>query len=321
MNNKLDRYFSGDMPATEKAELFLFLETDPEAKKEFVRTKNALAISELTDRKEDEEKTLKGIREFDKRLGKRTVRQFRINLLKYAAITLVLIISSWFASQKYNQYQQKDLYTEINVPKGQRVNMTLADGTSVWLSPRSRIKIPNEFRGYDRTVELDGEGYFSVTKDPKRPFIVKTQQFNVEVLGTEFNVFSYTELPRFETSLVEGSVLVYNRNNKNENIRLKPNEKVSVINDIMVKSSSDFDNRDYLKSGIYNFKSKPFVEILDCLSLWYNVKFKVTGTVALTRKISGKFRQSEEVEKILSALQGVYHFEFKKITDDEFEIY
>lgn len=321
MNNKLDRYFSGDMPATEKAELFLFLETDPEAKKEFVRTKNALAISELTDRKEDEEKTLKGIREFDKRLGKRTVRQFRINLLKYAAITLVLIISSWFASQKYNQYQQKDLYTEINVPKGQRVNMTLADGTSVWLSPRSRIKIPNEFRGNDRTVELDGEGYFSVTKDPKRPFIVKTQQFNVEVLGTEFNVFSYTELPRFETSLVEGSVLVYNRNNKNENIRLKPNEKVSVINDIMVKSSSDFDNRDYLKSGIYNFKSKPFVEILDCLSLWYNVKFKVTGTVALTRKISGKFRQSEEVEKILSALQGVYHFEFKKITDDEFEIY
>lgn len=80
----------------------------------------------------------------------------------------------------------------------------------------------------------------------------------------------------------------------------------------MVKSSSDFDNRDYLKSGIYNFKSKPFVEILDCLSLWYNVKFKVTGTVTLTRKISGKFRQSEEVEKILSALQGVYHFEFKK---------
>mgnify|MGYP000523775342 CR=1 FL=1 len=137
-----------------------------------------------------------------------------INLLKYTAIALILITGSWFASQQYTRHQQKMLFTEINVPKGQRVNMTLADGTSVWLSPRSKIRIPNEFQGNNRTVELDGEGYFSVTKDPKRPFIVKTQQFNVEVLGTEFNVFAYTEIPRFETNLVEGSVLVYNKDNK-----------------------------------------------------------------------------------------------------------
>lgn len=321
MNDKLNKYFSGNMSASEKGELFQLMEIDPGIKKEFARTKNALAISELMDRKGDEQKTIKGMREFDKRLGKRSVRQFRINLLKYAAIALILISCSWFASREYTGYQQKDLYTEINVPKGQRVNMTLADGTSVWLSPRSKIKIPNEFRGNTRTVELDGEGYFSVAKDPGRPFIVKTQQFNVEVLGTEFNVFAYTEIQRFETSLVEGSVLVYNKNNKDDKVYLKPNEKVSAINDILIKSNSDFDNKDYLESGIYNFRSKPFVEILDCLSLWYNVRFKVTGTIALTRKISGKFRQSEEIEKILSALQGVYHFNFKKITEDEFEIY
>lgn len=321
MDDKLNKYFSGDMTASEKAAFFQFLESDAEAKKEFARTKNALAIAELIDKKEDEEKTIRGIREFDKRMGKRSARQFRINLLKYAAIACLLIAGSWFASREYLQYQQKNLYTEINVPKGQRVNMILADGTSVWLSPRSKIKIPNEFRGNSRTVELDGEGFFSVTKDPKRPFIVKTQQFNVEVLGTQFNVFAYTELPRFETNLVEGSVLVYNKDNKDEKVYLKPNEKVSVINDIMVKSNSDFDNKDYLESGIYSFRSKPFVEILDCLSLWYNVRFKVTGTIALTRKLSGKFRQSEEIEKILSALQGVYHFNFKRVSENEFEIY
>ncbi len=321
MNDRLDKYFSGEMSTVEKTAFFQSLETDPEAKKEFARTKNALAISELVDRKEDEEKTIRGIREFDRRLGKRSARQFRINLLKYAAIALILIAGSWFASQQYTRHQQKILFTEINVPKGQRVNMTLADGTSVWLSPRSRIRIPNEFQGDNRTVELDGEGYFSVTKDPKRPFIVKTQQFNVEVLGTEFNVFAYTEIPRFETNLVEGSVLVYNKDNRNEMIRLKPNEKVSVINNVMVKSSSDFDNKDYLESGIFSFRAKPFVEILDCLSLWYNVRFKVTGTIALTQKISGKFRQSEEIEKILGALQNVYHFNFKRISENEFEIY
>lgn len=321
MNDRLDKYFSGEMSSAEKTAFFQLLATDPEAKKEFARTKNALAISELIDRKEDEANTIRGIRDFDKRLSKRSARQFQINLLKYAGIALILIVGSWFASQEYTQHLQKDLYTEINVPKGQRVNMRLADGTSVWLSPRSKIKIPNEFKRNNRTVELDGEGYFSVTKDPKRPFIVKTQQFNVEVLGTEFNVFAYTEISRFETNLVEGSVLVYNKDNKNEMIRLKPREKVSVINDVMVKSSSDFDNKDYLESGIFNFKSKPFVEILDCLSLWYNVKFKVVGTIALTEKISGKFRQSEEIEKILGALQNVYHFNFKRISENVFEIY
>ena len=135
MNDRLDKYFSGEMSAAEKTAFFQLLETDPEAKKEFARTKNALAISELIDRKEDEAKTIRGIREFDRRLGKRSARQFRINLLKYAAIALILITGSWFASQQYTRHQQKMLFTEINVPKGQRVNMTLADGTSVWLSP------------------------------------------------------------------------------------------------------------------------------------------------------------------------------------------
>ena len=99
MNDRLDKYFSGEMTAAEKTAFFQLLETDPEAKKEFARTKNALAISELIDRKEDEAKTIRGIREFDRRLGKRSARQFRINLLKYAAIALILITGSWFASQ------------------------------------------------------------------------------------------------------------------------------------------------------------------------------------------------------------------------------
>lgn len=321
MNDELTKYFAGEMSTSEKVEFFQSLQTDPDAKKEFACTKNVLAISSLIEHENDAEKTMNGIHEFDKRLYEHSVRQFRINILKYVAIALILILGSWFVTKEYIESEQENLYTEINVPKGQRVNMTLADGTNVWLSPRSKIKIPNQFRGNNRTVELDGEGYFSVTKDAKHPFIVKTQQFNIEVLGTEFNVFAYTELPRFETDLVEGSVLVYNKNNKNEKVYLKPNEKVSVIDNILVKSNSDFDNKDYLKNGIYSFKAKPFVEILDCLSLWYNVKFKITDTMILTRKISGKFRQSEEIEKILSALQGVYHFNFTQITENEFEIY
>lgn len=321
MDKKLDKYFSGEMPASEKKEFFTWLQTEPDEKKEFARIKNTLAITELTKRETDEENTSKGMEELYRRIHLRSIRHHRLNMLKYAAVALVLVAASWFLSAEYTLRNQPSLYTEVNAPKGQRVNMTLADGSTVWLSPRTKIRIPNQFNRNSRTIELDGEGYFSVIKNTKQPFIVKTQQYNIEVLGTHFNVFSYSERDRFETSLVEGSVLVYNKDNKEEQIYLNPNEKVSLINNVMVKSKSDFDNKEYLNNGIFSFRSKPFVDILDYLSLWYNVEFKVTGTMALTRKISGKFRLSEEVENILEALQSVHHFNYKKITDDLFEIY
>lgn len=110
-------------------------------------------------------------------------------------------------------------------------------------------------------VELNGEGYFEVTKNAKKPFIVKTQLFNIQVLGTRFNVFAYAgKESKFETCLVEGRVLVYNKNNKNEKVYLNPHEKVSLVNNRMVVSTSNFDNEEYLKSGIFSFRSKPFGE-------------------------------------------------------------
>lgn len=80
----------------------------------------------------------------------------------------------------------------------------------------------------------------------------------------------------------------------------------------MVVSTSNFDNEEYLKSGIFSFRSKPFGEILSYLTLWYNVQFNFTGDVKLDERISGKIRQSEDVDNILIALQGVYPFKFKK---------
>lgn len=321
MNEELDKYFRGLMSANEKADFFTRLQADSKAQKEFARLKNTIAITEMANRKGDDEKNRKGMQELDKRISQRAQKRFRITMLKYAATACILIIGTWFITHEYTLRNQDTFYTEINVPKGQRVNMTLADGTSVWLSPRTKIRIPNEFKRHNRTVELDGEGFFSVTKDADRPFIVKTEKLNIEVLGTKFNVSAYKETSKFETCLVEGSVLVYKKDNKNEQVILNPNEKVSLMNGQMIKSASDFNNESYLESGIYSFKAKPFAEILDCLSIWYNVKFNVTDTALLTNKLSGKFRQSEDVSNILRALQGVYPFKFKKITEEQFDIY
>ena len=168
----------------------------------------------------------------------------------------ILLINIWLLTDKFIPEEKAPLYTKIEVPKGQRIFMTLQDGTEAWLSPRSVIKIPNEFSKDERSVELDGEGFFSVTKDAKRPFIVKTQRYDIKVLGTRFNVFAYSESERFETNLVKGSVQVTNNSKPEENIILKPNEMVSLSNGNLIKTAASFNNEEYLKSGIFYFSNK-----------------------------------------------------------------
>lgn len=296
--------------------------TDDElTKRELARLKNAYALSGLLPQEGDKERTRQGLKELNERIVQRSHRRLRLNIMKYAAVICLLVVSTWFITYLYVSDDSETLFTEINVPKGQRVNIVLADGTSVWLSPRSKIKVPNEFKQANRVVELDGEGFFEVTKNVEHPFIVKTGKYNVKVLGTRFNVFAYSEKSRFETCLVEGSVLVYNRDNEKDGLYLKPNEKVSLENNRLVKSVSDFNNEKYLESGVFSFQSKPFIEILEYLSLWYGVQFEVERSVAIYRKISGKFRQSDEVDNILRALQGAHSFNFKRLDNDKIQIF
>lgn len=296
--------------------------TDDElTKRELARLKNAYALSGLLPQEGDKERTRQGLKELNERIVQRSHRRLRLNIMKYAAVICLLVVGTWFITYLYVSDDSETLFTEINVPKGQRVNIVLADGTSVWLSPRSKIKVPNEFRQANRVVELDGEGFFEVTKNVEHPFIVKTGKYNVKVLGTRFNVFAYSEKSRFETCLVEGSVLVYNRDNEKDGLYLKPNEKVSLENNRLVKSVSDFNNEKYLESGVFSFQSKPFIEILEYLSLWYGVQFEVERSVAIYRKISGKFRQSDEVDNILRALQGAHSFNFKRLDNDKIQIF
>lgn len=296
--------------------------TDDElTKRELARLKNAYALSGLLPQEGDKERTRQGLKELNGRILQRSRRRLRLNIMKYAAVICLLVVGTWFITYLYVSDDSETLFTEINVPKGQRVNIVLADGTSVWLSPRSKIKVPNEFKQANRVVELDGEGFFEVTKNVEHPFIVKTGKYNVKVLGTRFNVFAYSEKSRFETCLVEGSVLVYNRDNEKDGLYLKPNEKVSLENNRLVKSVSDFNNEKYLESGVFSFQSKPFIEILEYLSLWYGVQFEVERSVAIYRKISGKFRQSDEVDNILRALQGAHSFNFKRLDNDKIQIF
>lgn len=321
MNEQLDKYFLGELSDTEKAILFDQIESSPKNKTEFIRMQNTVTISKLAEQSKDNEWAAQKIKELETSINRKQIRRFYLNAAKYAAVIAILLANIWLLTDKFIPEEKLPLYTQIEVPKGQRIYMTFQDGTEAWLSPRSVIRIPSEFSKDERSVELDGEGFFSVTKDAKRPFIVKTQQYNIKVLGTKFNVFAYSKSKRFETNLVEGRVQVFNNHDPEENIILQPNEMVALTNGNLIKSMASFNNEDYLESGIFYFSNKKFSEILDYLTLWYNVKFSIKDSAKIDQYVSGKFRQSDDIERILKALQGVHHFKYKIITNEEIEIY
>lgn len=321
MNEQLDKYFLGELSDAEKAELFDWIESDPDSKAEFIRMQNTVTVSQLAQQKDDNEWAGRRMKELETRINHKQSHRLYLNLAKYAAVITILLVNIWLLTDKFIPEEKVPLYTQIKVPTGQRIYMTLQDGTEAWLSPRSIIRIPSEFSKEERLVELDGEGFFAVTKDAKRPFIVKTQDYNIKVLGTRFNVFAYTKSERFETNLVEGSVQVINNNRPEEYMTLKPNEMVSLKNGMLIKSTAAFDNEEYLKSGIFYFSNKKFSEILDYLTLWYKVKFDIKESAQIDKYVSGKFRQSDDIERILKALQGVHHFQYKIENNEEIKLY
>lgn len=321
MNTQLYKYFFGELSDTEKQELLNRIESSPEDKAEFIRIQNTIAISKLGKQDGDSEWASRKMEELKIWIDRKQIRKFYISLAKYVAVAAILLVNVWLLTNRFIPQEKVPLYTKIEVPKGQRVYMTLQDGTEVWLSPRSIVKIPNEFSSKERLLELDGEGFFSVTKDIKRPFVVKTRNYNIRVLGTRFNVFAYSQSDRFETNLVEGSVQVSNNHQPQENMILKPNEMVSLFNGKLLKSNASFNNEEYLKSGIFYFSNKEFSEILNYLTLWYNVKFDIKPSVRIDQYVSGKFRQSDDIERILKALQGVHHFRYKIVNNEEIEIF
>lgn len=321
MEEQLNKYFLGILTDSEKEKLFDQIEASPENKAEFIRMQNSVTISRLGEEKGDGEWASRKMKELETRIGRRRSHTLYMNMMKYAAVILILLVNIWLLTDKFIPTEKAPLYTRIEVPKGQRIFMTLQDGTEAWLSPRSVIKIPNEFSKNERSVELDGEGFFSVTKDARRPFIVKTSRYDIKVLGTRFNVFAYSACERFETNLVEGSVLVTNNKDPQESIQMKPGEMISSTGDNLIKSIVSFNNEEYLKSGIFYFSDKKFSEILDYLTLWYNVKFEVKQSAQIDQYISGKFRQSDDIERILKALQGVHDFKYKLVSDRIIEIY
>ncbi|WP_347394394.1 FecR family protein, partial [Parabacteroides leei] len=204
----------------------------------------------------------------------------------------------------------------ITVPAGQRVNLTLPDGTNVWLNACSEMKYPAAFTGDKREITLNGEAYFEVTHNADKPFLVQTNKCNIEVLGTKFNVEAYNDSKDFCTSLLEGSVKIVEREKPSDNLILTPNQQATLVNGhLSSEPIADFDLFRW-KEGLICFRNMHFKELMTRFEKCYGIHIIIENTNLADYVCSGKFRISDGIDKALSILQKDAQYTFIRSKDD-----
>ncbi|MFD2556780.1 FecR family protein [Sphingobacterium tabacisoli] len=199
---------------------------------------------------------------------------------------------------------------ELTTPKGGQYQITLPDGSKVWLNADSKLRYPGQFERETRTVYLDGEAYFEVneqklkssngtTLNVKQPFIVKTRQQQVQVLGTRFNINSYeTEI---RTTLASGSLKV--GNNDGNAVLLKPHEQAINTGTQLHKTSINTDKELAWKLGKFSFDNKNFSSIMNEIGRWYNIEIIYKGKIPQSELIGDAFR-NQNISLILRLLDA-----------------
>jgi transmembrane sensor len=206
------------------------------------------------------------------------------------------------------------LYNTMTTPKGRQYQLVLPDGSQVWLNAASSITYPTAFAGNDRTVTITGEAYFEVAKDKTKPFHVMTGDMDVEVLGTHFNINSYSDEESIRTTLLEGSVKV---TKSDQSALLKPGQQAIAANDhgISINSNIDVDQVMAWRNGRFQFNRTPLPEVMRQLSRWYDMEVeyvKDPPNVVFAGEM-GRDLNLSQVLKGLSKMEVNFKIEGKKL--------
>lgn len=190
----------------------------------------------------------------------------------------------------------------ITTPRGGQYTVVLPDGTKIWLNAASSLKYPTEFSGTERRVELSGEAYFEVAKNAAKPFFVKTASQTVKVLGTHFNINSYTDEKVTRTTLLEGSVHVTGNFNL-LTVKLKPGQQaISNANKVKMASDPNLDEVMAWKNGKFLFNDTELKTIMRQLSRWYDVDIEYQGEIA-EKHYQGRVSRDVPVSQIFQILK------------------
>jgi len=282
----------------------------------------------------------------DLKVIKKPTKLFSLRRWLVAATILGLIVSLYFLVQSFHPPAKNELaLNEVTAKPGTKIYLMLPDGSKVWLNSESKLEYKRHFNDSIREVTLEGEAFFDVVKDKKRPFVVHTSDIDVRVLGTAFNVKSYPKESLIEATLIRGLIEVTNKTDPAQpRIILHPHDKLvfdreqAVSKNAESKTAAEVSGKNPVSitslpknladtalvetSWIYNkllFDGETLRENAAKMERWYNVKIHFRDDKAGNTPIRYPLN-NETIEDALRALQYIEPFHYK-IKDNEIEIW
>lgn len=291
---QIRNYIAGDSSQEEKEEMQLWLEADDKNRKEFMRLRMLYDI------------TLCHLPEPDikQKSNKSGHRKLWFDLLKVVAVILITFGCTCYFMTLIQLKQEKEelVMQTLHVPAGQRAELILSDGTKVWLNASTKFTFPSRFTAGEREVYLDGEAYFDVTHNAEKKFTVNTQEYAVNVLGTEFNVLAYSKSGKFEIDLLRGSVEIISKDYTQQLILSPGNKAYKEGSSLFCKAIQEHDHLLW-KEGVISFDDERIEDILEQLELYYDIKIQNENRAIKDIRYTGKFRIKEGIEHALNVLQ------------------
>ncbi len=326
----LARYFSGSLTRQEQEAIEEWKETSEE---NFLAFKNAEKVSRSIEllremRRYDPAKALQKV---DKEIEKaRQNKGFLYYWQRIAAVLLLpLLIAGtiFFLAKQDRAPENSVVWQTVVTPPGIKSQVTLPDGTHVWMNSGSRLSYPTPFVNGNRNVKLTGEAFFSVTKDKEHPFLVNLGKIGIEVIGTKFNVTNYMEERSTEIVLTDGKVKLYGINSeKRQKIaEMQPGQK-ALYRQGNNKLSLNYVNTDKYTSWIEGrliFREDSMNEVIRRLDRWFNVDIEIADPEIAGYIYTATFR-NETISQILDLLKktspiGYTIIPLEKLKDGSFE--
>ena len=224
------------------------------------------------------------------------------------------------------QYRDREAMNKVIIPYGKKSMIVLSDGTKVWLNAGSQFIYPSSFLRKKREVVLIGEAYFDVAKNLEKPFIVRTSDIHVKVLGTKFDVSAYPEDPIIETILEEGSVSLEIMSKgllgRSEEILLKPNQRVSLNKESGETKIREVDVSMYTswKDGMLKSEKEDLARLIKKVERYYNIDIRIKDPLVGGFKISGKLDLKNNPEQTLNIIKLTVPIDWSKKSNGDFII-
>lgn len=194
---------------------------------------------------------------------------------------------------------QIQVYNTVTVPRGGEYKLVLSDGSIIWVNSESEITYPVTFSANKREITLKGEAFFEIQKDSKRPFIVKTNQFDIRVTGTQFNVRSYPQdVP--SATLTEGSIQL---EQSNHITHLVPGQQASLINGEIQIQKVDLEEAVAWRYEAFCFKQRPLESLLNEIARWYDIEIFYQNNEVRNYHFTAWFRRSTPIQELINILE------------------